>query len=96
MPNELIEAERDIDIEGVMVNHKASQIIDKLWSLQCLDLPKIWEFEADDSVEAYATLESLLDYLDLFGGKLIQLQMSDIKLIHKQNIESGRYLIQLD
>jgi len=90
---------RTVRMGNVYVTVEASKILNKLWSLRRLDLPACWIFEGDDIDVHYATCESLLDYLEVFGGKLIRLGANggfvDRKL-RGIGISSGRFLIQLD
>lgn len=87
---------RDIDIEDVKVNRHASQIIDRIWSMGILGLPKVWIFEGDDSPEHYATVESLVDYVKDYGGKVLKLSGDNIELMNGKNTCSGRILVQVD
>ena len=87
---------RQYEIDDLMVTKTASNIIDRLWSLKRLGLPACWIFEGDDGPDHYETCESLLDYLEDYGGKLIRLGSYDVELIHKQSIGSGKFLVQVD
>lgn len=87
---------RQYEIDDLMVTKTASDIIDRLWSLRRLNIPACWIFEGDDGPEHYETCESLLDYIEDYGGKLIRLGSYDVELIHKQSICAGRFLVQID
>jgi hypothetical protein len=81
--------------DGLKVTAKAQELMKQSVAQTILGLSGVVVWEGDDSPEAYATIESMIDLAHNCGGRILRLDLYTVEQFNPENkgsISSGKYL----
>lgn len=87
-----------VQYEELYITPKARGLIYRLTAMEGLGLIEAVEWYGDDEQESYQTLESMIEYMNIAGGCVVHIDISDkkTKFIDSNLLCAGRFIAILE